>query len=266
LRRLRPGSPLRWWRELALVLPAYWTYTLVRNLVPDQEDAAVENADQLYGWEQALGIDLELGVNRMFDRIEWLIVGMNYYYAVAHFAVTAAVLVWLFRRRPQHYRAARTVFLTTNVVALAGFYLYPLAPPRLLPGRGYIDTVITHGTWGSWASGDMANYSNQYAAMPSMHVGWSVFCAAVVVLLARRRWVRVAALAHPGATLVAIVATGNHFVLDAVGGVLALGAGLAIWWAVATGRRRHRARSRAREQLAELATTDREPDRVEATV
>jgi hypothetical protein len=266
LRRLRPGFRLRWWRELALVLPAYWTYTLVRNLVPDQEDAAIENADQLYGWERALGIDIELGINQTVDRINWLIVGMNYYYAVAHFAVTAAVLVWLFRRHPQRYRRARVVFLTTNAVALVGFYLYPLAPPRLLPGHGYIDTVITHGTWGSWASGDVATYSNQYAAMPSMHVGWSVFSAIMVVLFAQRRWVRMAGLAHPAATLVAIVATGNHFLLDAVGGVMALGAGFAICWALATGWRRYHARSRARERVAELAATDREPDRIEATV
>jgi hypothetical protein len=266
LRRLRPGPRLRWWRELALVLPAYWTYTLVRNLVPDQEDAAIDNADQLYGWEQALGLDVELGVNQTIDRINWLIVGMNYYYAVAHFAVTAAVLVWLFRQHPQRYRPARVVFLTTNVVALFGFYLYPLAPPRLVPGRGYIDTVITHGTWGSWASGDVATYSNQYAAMPSMHIGWSLFCAIMVVLFAQRRWVRVAGLAHPGATMVAIIATGNHFVLDAAGGALALGTGFTIWWAVTTGWRRYRSRTGDRERVAELAPVDREPDRIEATV
>lgn len=257
---------LRWWRELALVLPAYWTYTLVRNLVPDQEDAAIDNADQLYGWERALGIDIELGVNQTIDRINWLIVGMNYYYAVAHFAVTIAVLVWLFRQHPQRYRTARVIFITTNAVALLGFYLYPLAPPRLLPGHGYVDTVITHGTWGSWASGDLAAASNQYAAMPSMHVGWSVYCAIIVVLFAQRRWVRVAGLAHPAATLVVIVATGNHFVLDAVGGLMALGTGVAVSWVVISGWRHYRSRAGDRIGAVVPAATERQPDPVEAAV
>jgi hypothetical protein len=221
---------LRWWRELLLVLPAYWLYTLVRNAVPDQETAALAQAEQLYRVERALGIDVELAVNQGLDRVTWLIVGMNYYYAVAHFIVTIAVLVWLYRRHPAYYAPARTVFLVTNAVALVVFYVYPLAPPRLLPGRGYIDTVVTHGTWGSWASGDVAAATNQYAAMPSMHVAWSVWCGLAIVLLARRRWVRMLGVAHPAATLVVIVATGNHFVLDAVGGVIALGLGYAVLW------------------------------------
>lgn len=218
----------RWWRELALVLLSYWLYTLVRNAVPDQASAAMRNARQIYRWEQALSLDVELAVNLATDRITWLIVGMNYYYAVAHFAMAVGVLVWLYRRHPAHYRPARTTFLVMNAVALTAFYLYPLAPPRLLPGNGYVDTVVRHGTWGSWASGDVAAASNQYAAMPSMHVGWSLFCAVAILLLARRRWVRVLGALHPVLTLLVIVATANHFVLDAVGGAAALAAGYAI--------------------------------------
>lgn len=229
----RPGAPPPvarrvWWRELLLVILGYWTYTLVRNTVPDQAGTATRNADQLYRLEQALRIDVELAVNLAVDEVTWLIVGMNYYYAVAHFALAIGVLVWLYRRHPGHYPLARTVFLVTNGVALVAFYLYPLAPPRLLPRLGFVDTVVSHGTWGSWASGDVAAASNQYAAMPSMHVAWSLFCTAAILLLARRRWVRVIGLVHPVLTLVVIVATANHFVLDAVGGAAALGAGYAI--------------------------------------
>jgi hypothetical protein len=224
----------RWWRELSLVLLGYWIYTLVRNAVPDQAGVATLHARQIYRWERVLSIDVELAVNLAADRVTWLIIGMNYYYAVAHFLMAIGVLVWLYRRHPQHYPPARTVFLLTNAVALAVFYLYPLAPPRLMPGYGYVDTVVTHGTWGSWASGDVAAASNQYAAMPSMHVGWSLFCAAAVVLLARRRWIRVLAVLHPVLTLVVIVATANHFVLDAVGGAGALGIGYAVLRLAAT--------------------------------
>lgn len=218
----------RWWRELTLVALGYWLYTLVRNAVPDQVSVATLNARQVYGLERVLSIDIELGVNLAIDRVTWLIVGMNYYYAVAHFAMAVGVLLWLYRRHPRHYRPARTVFLVTNAVALTVFYLYPLAPPRLLPGYGYVDTVVHHGTWGSWASGDVATASNQYAAMPSMHVAWALFCAAAIILLARRWWVRGLGVAHVAVTLVVIIATANHFVLDAVGGAAALAVGYAV--------------------------------------
>lgn len=233
-----PAARLRWWRELLLVIMGYWLYTLVRNTVPAQAREATENAEQLQRLERAISMDIELAVNLAADRITWLIVGMNYFYAVAHFAMTIGVLVWLYRRHPRLYRPARNVFLVTNAVALAVFYLYPLAPPRLLPGHGYVDTVVRHGTWGSWASGDVAAASNQYAAMPSMHVAWSLFCAAAIVLLARRRWVRVAGALHPVLTVVVIVATANHFVLDAAGGAAALAAGYAIPRMVTAVRRR----------------------------
>lgn len=247
---------LRWRRELALVLLCYWLYTLVRNLVHNQETRVVVNAEQLYGWERSLGIDIELAVNQTIDRITWLIVGMNYYYAVAHFAVTVAVLVWLYRRHPTRYRPARTAFLATNAMALTAFYLYPLAPPRLLPGSGYIDTVTVHNTWGSMASGDLANVSNQYAAMPSMHVAWSMWCAIMVILFSRRLWVRLLVTAHPAATLVVIVATGNHFLLDAVGGVMALAAGYAASRVLLVSWQRYRTR---RLETAAPAV-DTEPD------
>jgi hypothetical protein len=225
---------------LALVLVGYWVYTAVRNAVPDQANAAELHADQIYRLERWLHIDIELAVNQAIDRVSWLIVGMNYFYAVAHFIVTIGVLVWLYRRHPHYYRRARTVFLVTSSAALVVFYLYPLAPPRLLPELGYIDTVVSHGTWGSWASGDVAAATNQYAAMPSMHVAWSLWCAVAIVLLARHNWVRVLGLAHPLATLVVIVATGNHFLLDAVGGVVVLGFGYAVPWLVIAIYQRHR--------------------------
>jgi len=215
------------WREISLVLVGYWLYTLVRNAIPDQEWVASRRAEQIYRLEQTLGIDLELAVNQAIDRVSWLIVGMNYYYAVAHFAVTTVVFVWLHRRHPRQYRPARNVFLVTNCFALIGFYLYALAPPRLLPEYGYVDTVVTHGTWGSWASGDVAAATNQYAAMPSMHVAWSLWCAIIIFLVARRSWVRALGILHVLATMVVIVATANHFLLDAVGGAAALAVGYA---------------------------------------
>ncbi|MGA4848479.1 phosphatase PAP2 family protein [Streptomyces sp. G5(2025)] len=222
LRRLRTPRRPRLWFEILLIAVSYWTYSLIRNAVPEQKAQALRNADWLWRVEQDLGIAVERSVNHAVDSVTWLIVGMNYYYATLHFVVTLGVLVWLFRRHPGRYAATRLVLFATTAVALVGYYLYPLAPPRLMNGTTFIDTVLVHHTWGSMASGDLKNMSNQYAAMPSMHIGWSLWCGLTIFALASVPWAKVLGLLYPATTLVVIVATANHFWLDAVGGMLCL--------------------------------------------
>ncbi|MEU7468205.1 phosphatase PAP2 family protein [Streptomyces sp. NPDC044984] len=232
LRRLRVPRRPRLWFEILLIAVSYWTYSLVRNAVPEQRSEALRNADWIWRLEQQLGLAVEESVNHAVNSVTWLIVGMNYYYATLHFVVTLGVLVWLYRGHPGRYAATRLVLFTTTGIALVGYYLYPLAPPRLMNGQDFIDTVLVHQTWGSMASGDLKNMSNQYAAMPSMHIGWSVWSGLTIFALATVPWVRVLGLVYPAATLVVIVATANHFWLDAVGGVLCLafGYGVALVW------------------------------------
>ncbi|MEW2074114.1 phosphatase PAP2 family protein [Streptomyces sp. NPDC012403] len=232
LRRLRVPRRPRLWFEILLIAVSYWTYSLVRNAVPEQRSEALRNADWIWRLEQQLGLAVEESVNHAVNSVTWLIVGMNYYYATLHFVVTLGVLVWLYRGHPGRYSATRLVLFTTTGIALVGYYLYPLAPPRLMNGQDFIDTVLVHQTWGSMASGDLKNMSNQYAAMPSMHIGWSVWSGLTIFALATVPWVRVLGLVYPAATLVVIVATANHFWLDAVGGVLCLafGYGIALVW------------------------------------
>ncbi len=232
LHRARTPRHPRLWFEILLIAVSYWTYSLVRNAVPEQKAQALHNADWIWSVERQLGIAVEQTVNHAANSVTWLIVGMNYYYATLHFVVTLGVLVWLYRRHPGRYSAARTALFATTGVALAGYYLFPLAPPRLMNGGRFVDTVLVHHTWGSMASGDLKNMSNQYAAMPSMHIGWSVWCGLTVCALATVPWARVLGLLYPAGTLVVIVATANHFWLDAVGGVacLALGYGVARAW------------------------------------
>ncbi|WP_367323686.1 phosphatase PAP2 family protein [Streptomyces sp. HUAS ZL42] len=228
LHRLRKPRHPRIWFEILLIGISYWTYSLIRNAVPEQRAEALRNADWLWRTEHHLGIAVEESVNHAVNSVTWLIVGMNYYYATLHFVITLGVLAWLYRSHPGRYAATRLVLFATTVVALVGYYLYPLAPPRLMNGGGFVDTVLVHETWGSMASGDLKNMSNQYAAMPSMHIGWSVWCGLTIFALARIPWVRVLGLLYPAATLVVIVATANHFWLDAVGGVLCLAFGFAV--------------------------------------
>ncbi|MFJ6566904.1 phosphatase PAP2 family protein [Streptomyces sp. NPDC091292] len=228
LGRLRTPRRPRLWFEILLIAVSYWTYSLIRNAVPEQKAQALRNADWIWRLEHDLGIAVEQSVNHALNSVTWLIVGMNYYYATLHFVVTLGVLVWLYRSHPGRYAAARLALFATTAVALVGYYLYPLAPPRLMTGGHFIDTVKVHETWGSMASGDLKNMSNQYAAMPSMHIGWSLWCGLTIFALASVPWVRVLGLLYPVATLVVIVATANHFWLDAVGGMLCLAFGFLV--------------------------------------
>lgn len=231
LRSLRSPRHPRLWFEILLIAVSYWLYSLVRNAVPEQKAAALRNADWIWSLEHTVGLAFEETVNQAVNSVTWLIVSMNYYYATLHFVVTIGVLVWLFRRHPGRYAATRLVLFATTAVALLGYYLFPLAPPRLMNGGGFIDTVMLHQTWGSMASGNFKHMSNQYAAMPSMHIGWSLWCGLTICALATAPWAKILGLLYPVATLVVIVATANHFWLDAVGGMVCLSFGIALSYA-----------------------------------
>ncbi|MDT0306258.1 phosphatase PAP2 family protein [Streptomyces sp. DSM 44917] len=228
-----PRRP-RLWFELILIAVSYGTYSMIRNAAPDRSAQAQEHARWIWDVQGALGLAFERSVNHAVEGVTWLIVSMNYYYATLHFVVTIAVLVWLFRSHPGRYGATRLVLFATTGVALLGYYFYPLAPPRLMEGMDFIDTATVHNTWGSLSAegSTMASVSNQYAAMPSMHIGWSLWCGITICVLARPLWLKILGALYPAVTLLVIVATANHFWLDAVGGMICLGFGylVARWW------------------------------------
>jgi hypothetical protein len=227
--------PPRWWQELAFIVLSYRVYGVIRNhlgrpqpvdcahpSLTEFQDLACGRAQDLLRLERSLHIDVEHAINAFTARVEGLAVFANYFYATAHFVVTIGVLVWLYRRHPLQYRSMRTVLYVCNLTALAGYWLYSLAPPRFLTSQGYVDTLKLFGTWGSYESGNLSHASNQYAAMPSMHIGWALWAGLALFWLARRPWVRWLGLAYPVVTLLVIMATANHFLLDAVGGAAAL--------------------------------------------
>jgi PAP2 superfamily len=222
--RTRRQAAPKWWQELTLIGVLYGVYTLTRDALPRHETAAFHRAATVVSIERWLHIDAEHWANQLVARTHWLAYGCDYYYSTLHFAVTLGVLVWLYRAHPTRYRSIRSVLVITTLVALVGFTLMPLAPPRMLPG--YVDTVVHLHTWGSLASPSVAKASNEFAAMPSLHIGWSLWCAFAIVGLARRRWVRVLGALYPLATLFVILGTANHYVLDAVGGAAALAAAI----------------------------------------
>ncbi len=212
-----------WYRESAVIACGYVLYTITRNAAPPHVATAQRHAATIYGFERWAHINLELTLNRMLSEHRLLELVASYYYATLHFAVTLAVLIWTYSARPERYRAVRTVLVASTLVALFVFWVFPLAPPRLTD-LGFVDTIDSVHLWGgaTWNSPSVASVSNEYAAMPSLHFAWAVWSAAVVCWLSRATSVRMLAFGYPVVTLAVVVATANHFLVDALGGLAVL--------------------------------------------
>src|SRR5919112_1670349 len=204
--------------ELALGLLVFAYYLLVSSLMGSGREArAIRHAEAVYDVERALWLDVEPWFNRVLHPHRTLVTLANYEYATTYVISALALIIWLMLRRPEQYRAARNSFLLLNVVAITCFALWPTAPPRLVPGQGFVDTVRLGQTWGSWGS-PVGDHANQLAAMPSLHFAWAVWVSVVLAWNGHRWWLQAISAVHVAVTFVVIVATGNHYVLDAVAG------------------------------------------------
>jgi hypothetical protein len=212
---------------LLLVL-LYEAYGLVQGLVPTHRSEAVANARRIMDLEQRLEIDPEPALNRFVAGHAWLAQPCDYWYSGLHFPVAVGVAMWLLWRHRQESRRLLTAVYTTTALALLGFWLVPVAPPRLLDGGGFVDTVVRFHTWGGWDSAAVESVANQYAALPSLHMAWSLWCAIAVSRVARDGLVRRVAWLYPAGTLFVILGTGNHWLLDAAAGALVLAVGFAV--------------------------------------
>ena len=218
-----PVRRLYWWKEALTVLVLYEVYSAIRNLSEGSKAEAYHHARQIMHWQHMLGINHEATLQSWALHARPLIIFLNYVYGSLHFIVTAWAVIWLYRRHPGDYPRWRNTLALTTVLALIGFIFWPLMPPRLLytAGHGtygFVDTLARYPTFWSFDSGAIHNISNQYAAMPSLHFGWSLFCAASLAPRLRRRPAKVAIALYPLLTLSAIVLTANHYFLDAAGG------------------------------------------------
>ncbi|MET7615476.1 bifunctional glycosyltransferase 87/phosphatase PAP2 family protein [Streptomyces sp. NPDC005408] len=225
--------------ELLVIRVGYSAYSHIRAAATGGVAAAEEHGRQIVAIEQALGIDIEQWVNHAVLKAEWAKAFFNFYYTSFHFVVPLTILGVLYVRRPADYRWARASLAFATLLALLGFWLYPLAPPRLMPGMEFIDTVHGPQDLANPDYGAMTAVTNQYAAMPSLHFGWSLWCGLVIVVLAPKLWMKLLGLLHPLFTVCAIVATANHWVLDAAGGAAVVGAGFGLTYLLA-GRRQLR--------------------------
>ena len=225
-RVLRDGSVLYWWFEIVLVAVFYGVYSTVRNTNEGDTGKAFRNARDLIDVQRFFGIYHEETLQDWAQHFKPVIIASNYFYGSLHFVVTGGVMLYLFTRWSDDYPLWRNTLAITTGLALIGFMFYPLMPPRLLPAHyGFVDTLAQYPTFWSFNSGAVNKISNQYAAMPSVHCAWALWCACALVPRLRRTWAKILAALYPVATVTAIVLTANHYVLDAVGGFAVLGIG-----------------------------------------
>lgn len=269
--RTRPG--LRWYQEVAIIAAFYGLYSMSRNLFGSNAVSpglALDNAERVIRAERALGSYFEPGLQEFF--LAWgggFLRLWNLFYGSLHFVITAGVFIWLFRRHPDRYPRWRNALGATTALALVGFSLFPLMPPRLLAEGGpfggraaehagqFVDTLDRYPALWSFNSDTMQSVSNQYAAMPSLHVGWALWCACAMFPLLRTRWSRGLYLLYVPATVFTIVVTANHYWLDAAGGAVVFAAGQAIAGRIEAAKHLRR---RSTNSVARRITSAAEPD------
>ncbi|MFI6265347.1 phosphatase PAP2 family protein [Micromonospora sp. NPDC051006] len=209
-------------RELLIVAALFLAYKIGRLLVVGDLPTAYAHATHVWALERAWGLPDEATLQRSVLSHDGLVRAANRYYASVHFPATGALLLFTYLSRPALYRWARTLLAALSGVGFAIQALIPLAPPRLLSATGVLDTgrVVGPSAYGDPATDTL---SNQYAAMPSLHVGWATVVAVVLIAAGRTRW-RWLWLLHPLLTLAVVVITGNHYWLDAAAALALLGA------------------------------------------
>ncbi|MEU0273172.1 phosphatase PAP2 family protein [Streptomyces sp. NPDC006307] len=214
-------------RELALVTALFLVYKLGRLLANGHEGRAFGNAAQVWELERAAHLPGEGWVQRLLLHDGTAVHLANTYYAVVHFPATVAFLGWLYWRRPAHYLWSRRALALLTGAALALHLLVPLAPPRMLAEAGLVDTARLYGPSVYGATPETDTMANQFAAMPSLHVGWALMVAIGMMAATRGRW-RPLWLLHPLLTLLVVVGTANHYWLDALVAAALLGGVLAV--------------------------------------
>jgi PAP2 superfamily protein len=222
----RVHARTRWWVEALTIAWLCWIYDAITNLAPLRLHAGLAHGRSLLSVEQTLHLDPERALDSWLAGHHTLGVLLSYYYDNAHFIVTLGLLGFLWWRRAHIYAPLRNMLVLANVIAFAVFWLYPVAPPRMLPG--FVDVVAASHTVGSWHTGSLASAANQLAAMPSLHIAWAVWCTLALWRISTRPWVRALAVIYPFVTGFAVLSTGNHYVLDILGGLATIGLSAAL--------------------------------------
>jgi hypothetical protein len=214
----RPHSGLA---EVAGLAVLYGIYEVVRGAGGERFGEALRHTDSIVALEKHLHLFWEQTVQNAAESVTFLPALLGFAYMALHFFGTAAFLVWLYRGRRESFPVVRTTLILSTALALVGYRLYPAAPPRLAD-LGFSDTVSS-STGLNLSSDALGALYNPIAAVPSLHFGYALIVGVTIAALARRRWVRILGAVYPFVMLAVIVATGNHFFVDAaLGGLVAL--------------------------------------------
>jgi len=232
-------------RELVLLAVLYVGYSAARLLASNDSRLAINHANDVLGVERWWHIGIEVSWNSVLIDHQALSVFAGFWYATMHYVVTPILLILLWRHSHAHYLRMRRILVGATAIALVAYIFYPTAPPRMLDG--YVDIMSSTSQWGWWGASASAprglgDLTNELAAMPSMHVGWALWCTIGAISLSRALWMRVIAVAYVVITTLVVVATANHWLLDAVVGAAITAA---VWLVV-----RQFARARDAEQQA----------------
>jgi hypothetical protein len=233
-RRSLVSRRLPWWVEALLAVAGYEIYGAIQGATDGERAEALRHGWSIIHLEQHLHLWVEPTINGWLSPHHLLSIASDYYYELSHAFVTAAVLVWLWRRHPAAYARWRNILLGLSLAALAVFWAYPVAPPRLT-APGLTDVLVKYDALG--AAHAPSGLIDLYAALPSLHVAWAVWCGLAVVAAGRtrRRWL---ALTYPMMTTLVVLTTANHYVVDAVaGGMLTALAVCLAWFVRQWGRR-----------------------------
>ncbi|HEY5286665.1 MAG TPA: phosphatase PAP2 family protein [Solirubrobacteraceae bacterium] len=222
--RVMPNGWLDLLRQVALVGLAYGAYSLVRGLVSGDTTTAFQHARDLIGVERSLHVFVEPSIQAWASSSHLLMDFSSWLYVNAQTSITLVALIYLYVRHNRSFYFVRNMFAIAMLIALVGYAVFPTAPPRFLPEWGFIDSVSDlTGVHVSHASASMNTLFNPYAAVPSMHVAFALMIGWPLASLSRSRAASVLWRLYPLLIAFVIVATANHFIIDALLGAMTAG-------------------------------------------
>lgn len=220
----------QWWRvlwdkglrEVAIIGFVFMVYRISSGSLDHGFDLARENAYHVVNLEKSLGIFFEPDFQAFFMDNAILTRIVDTIYTIFYYPALILFAIWAFTYHRQQYITVRNIFLMSAVIAFTCFALFPVAPPRMLPELGFIDSMAEHGVV-QYESGILGQLANPYAAMPSCHFAWTLLIGTAIFHMTGRWWLKIVGIILPLGMLISIVATGNHYFLDAMAGALVIG-------------------------------------------
>lgn len=213
-------------RQWAIVLVALGLCPVAALLIGDDPAGPVERARSLVHAEQALGVYVEPAVHSWALGHAWLVDVASVFYILAHLGVAGWALVWTWYLRRDRFRLVRDAFLWTQGLLVVLYVVVPTAPPRLVPGEGFTDTLS--GVWGRHAVDSAHLLQSPFAAVPSGHVAFAILAGITFARLGDMAWLRGVGWLYPPLMLAVTVATGNHLLVDAAASVLVVAVALVL--------------------------------------